>query len=204
MSAARVIRFVVGVLIAAILLGIFLPILGVPSSRFLPPAHVWDVAKGYTKGEVIDKFYAVTNNPFNVGGQLYYVDYAFYGKASTPNPQTTSSHPQIYRGEVKVDKNEYDAVQIPKEDTAAGNAKGSQKVAVVPGQYVRVKYEVTNPEINGTQALSVNGNWVAWGGRSVMGAASMLSGWLVWVVVALALGYGIMVVLERFGGRENI
>ncbi len=204
MSAARVIRYVVGVIVAAILLAIALPLMGVPSSRFLPPAHVWDVAKGYARGEITDKFYSVTGNPFNVGGQLYFVDYSFYGKAPQTNGQAPAKQTQLFYGKVKVDKNEYDAVQLPKGNTTADKAYPNQKIPVVTGQYVRVKYEVTAPEINGTQALSVNGNWVAWGGRSVAGAANLWSGWLVWVVVALALGYGLMLLLERFGGRENI
>jgi len=203
-SAARVIRYIVGVIVAAILLAIALPVVGVPSSRFLPPAHVWDVAKGYAKGEVTDKFYAVTGNPFNVGGHLYYVDYGFYGKAPQSTGQAPAKHAQLYYGKVAVNKNEYDAVQLSKGNITADKAYPNQKIPVMPGQFVRVKYEPTAPEINGTQALSVNGSWVAWGGRSIAGAANLWSGWLVWVAVALALGYGLMLLLERFGGRENI
>ncbi len=204
MSAARLIRYLVGAIVAAILLAIILPFAGVPSSRFLPPPHVWDVAKGYTRGVITDKFYSETNNPFNVGAHIYHVDYAFNAKAPVGNGQTPPAKTTLYYGQVVVDKNQYDAVLLPKESTAADKAKSDEKVPVVPGQVVRVKYEVTAPEINGTQALLINGSWVAWGGRSTIGAANMLSGWLVWVVLALGLGYGIMLLLERFGGRENI
>lgn len=204
MSAARIIRYVIGVIVAAILLAIVLPVVGVPSSRFLPPAHVWDVAKGYTRGEITDKFYTTTNNPFNVGDHIYHVEYAFNGKAPQSTGQAPTNKMTLYNGQVTVNKNEYDAVLLPKGSTQADKAKSNEKIPVVPGQNVRVKYEPTAPEINGTQALLVNGSWVAWGGRSTLGAANILSGWLVWVVVALALGYGLMLVLERFGGRENI
>lgn len=204
MSVARLVRFLVGIVAAAILLAIVLPFIGVPFSRFLPPAHVWDKAQGYARGVVTDKFYSVTGNPFNVGGRLYFVDYAFYGKAAQGSAGAKSATPPTYYGQVKVSKDEYDAVLVPKDSAQTGKANASDKVAVVPGQDVRVKYEVSNPEINGTTALLENSNWVTWGGRSVTGAANNFSGWLVWVIVALALGYGIMLLLERFGGRENI
>lgn len=197
MSIARVLRFLVGTVIAAILLAIVLPFVGVPSSRFLPPAHVWTVAKAYTRGVIVDKFYSESGNPFTVGAHNYHVDYAFnaigpFGKA---RPCT---------GEVMVDKNEYDAVLLPKGDRMADSAKSGDKIPVVPGQAVRVKYDAAVPEINGVEALLVNSQWVAWGGRSIAGASNALSGWIVWSVVALALGYGIMLLLERFSGRENI
>lgn len=204
MSIARVLRFVIGAVVAAILLAIVLPFIGIPSSRFLPPAHVWDVAKGLTRGVIADKFYTETNNPFNVGAHIYHVDYAFNAKAPVSNGQAPAAKSTLYYGEVTLSKEEYDAVLLPKGSTVADKAKSGEKVPVVPSQAVRVKYETTVPEINGTQALLVNGSWVAWGGRSTLGAANMLSGWLIWVIVALALGYGIMLLLERFGGRENI
>lgn len=203
MSAARILRFLVGVLIAAVLLAIVLPVVGVPSSRFLPPAHVWNVAKGYTRGEITDKFYTESGNPFTVGAHAYHVDYAFNAKPPAGAQAGGKQAPVVY-GQVVVDKNEYDAVQMHKGDTTASNAKSNDKIPVVPGQNVRVKYEVSAPDINGVEALLVNSQWVAWGGRSTVGAAATFGGWLVWVVVALALGYGIMLVLERFGGRENI
>lgn len=203
MSIARVIRFLVGVLLAAILLAIVLPFVGVPSSRFLPPAHVWSVAKGYTRGEVTDKFYTETANPFNVGTHVFHVDYAFNAKAPQSLGQAPTAKMTLYYGQVIVTQDEFNAVQVPK-DSTSDKAKGGEKVAVAPGQSVRVKYEPSAPEVNGTQALLVSGNWLAWGGRSTTGAANILSGWLVWVLAALAGGYGIMLVLERFSGRENI
>jgi len=197
MSAARIIRFVVGALIAAVLLGIVLPVVGVPSSRFLPPAHVWNVAKGFTRGIVTDKFYTETGNPFNVGAHIYHVDYVFGVKDDAgklvPCP-----------GQVTVSKEEYEAVPTPKGDTAAASAKSGEKVPVVSGQNVRVKYEPSAPAVNGVEAILIHGQWIAWGGRGTLGAAADFSGWLVWPVAALALGYAIMLVLERFGGRENI
>ncbi len=204
MSIARVLRFLAGTLTAAILLGIVLPVVGVPSSRFLPPGHIYAVAKGYTRGEITDKFYTESGNPFTVGARSYHVDYAFNAKAPVGNGQAPTAKMTLYYGQVVVDKNEYDAVLLPKNDRTAEAAKSNEKIGVVPGQNVRVKYEVSAPDINGVEALLVNSQWVAWGGRSTLGAAGSFSGWLGWIVVALALGYGIMLILERFGGRENI
>ncbi len=202
MSITRVFRFIVGTLLAGVILGFLLPVAGVPSSRFLPPAHVWDRAQGYGRGVATGKHYDVTGNWFNIGAHLYFVSYTF--KAPPFAPKDAKPGPaQDYTGTVRVEQADYDDIVLP-EDAKRAEYKAQQTVPVVPGQYLRVKYETTDPQINGVVARYDQGRWVQWGGRSIDGDSALFSGWLGWVFLTLALGFGIMMLLERFAPQENI
>lgn len=202
MSSARIIRYLIGVVISAILLAIILPFVGVPSSQFLPPAHVWSQAQGYARGTVVDKYYDVTNDPFNVGGRLYFVDYQFKANTPVPTAQAEVGKPMAYTGTCLVDSPSFDLILKPKTDN--GTYKATDKQPVMPGQFVRVRYETTYPYINGVTALYQNGNWLPMGGRNIGAGSNNLSGWIIWILVALALGYVFMMLLEKFAARENI
>lgn len=63
---------------------------------------------------------------------------------------------------------------------------------------VHVKYEKSYPEISG-----IEDNW-ANGSRSIGAGSNILSGWILWLLATLFLGWLSMMVLERFGRQENI
>lgn len=154
-------------------------VIGIPASKFLPPPMVYNTAQGKAHGVVISKEVAPTGNPFKVGDHIYLVKYAFrapppFGRAAPKGAQT-----QRYYGEVRVaDETTYNALQ-PDD--------------VIPA----IKYEVTNPDINGIDDPN--------GGRSVGAGSNILSGWLIFLALDLALAFGIMMlVLERFGTKENL
>lgn len=195
MSVRRVVRYIFGVLIAGILLGIGLPFVGVPSSHFLPPPHVWDKAEGKARGVLTGKYYDITGNPFDVGAHLYFVNYQFMARAPLAAGAMKAGKPQTYTGTVRLrDKAVYESIGTPA-DVKAGDAPAKQVVPVnrIP---VRVRYEKTYPDISGIDE--------AWGGRSIGAGSNLLSGWLIWVFATLVLGWFMMVLLERFGAKENI
>ena len=179
MSLNRVFRYLGGLVIATILLGIGLTVAGIAPSKFLPPPIVYNTAQGKAHGVVISKEVAPTANPFKVGDHIYLVKYAFRAPPPLARGETKPGPTQRYYGEVRVpDEQTYDALQ-PDYPIAA------------------IKYETTYPDINGVDAPN--------GGRSVGPGSNILSGWIIFLVLDLALAYGIMmVVLERFGSKENI
>ena len=182
---------------------VVLPLAGTPSSHFLPPGHVWGQAKGYARGQITSRFYDVTNNPFDVGGKIYFVTYAFYAPA--PLPGGAYGKPQAYTGTARVSQGDYDAVTVT-EEAKRTTYVARQVVPVVTGQVVRVRYEITQPLINGPVALldTKTLQWTDWGGRSVDGPSGDWGGWIGYSVLAVFLGFGIMLILERFSARENI
>lgn len=183
MSINRVFRYLAGLIIASILLGIGLPLAGIAPSKFLPPNLVYGGAQGKSYGRVTGKEVAPSANPFNVGDHVWLVSYQF--PAHTP-PARGDAKPgpvQVYHGSARVDEQTYNAVQT-----------GS----LVP----KIKYEITNPDINGIDVPSVQ---TFSNGRSVGAGSNILSGWLLFVLLDFVLAYLVMMlVLERFGTKENI
>ena len=196
MSIRRIFLFLVGALVAGALLMFLLPLAGVPSSHFLPPSRVYMTAQGAAKGNVVSKYYKETSNPFHVGDHLYYVNYEFRAHTPPPRGLTTPGPVQTYTGTISVDKGVYDEFSIPQSE--ANTVFKGGEVITLPPSPVHVKYEKTDPEING-----ITDNWGD-GGRSIMGASALLSGWLIWLIVALFVGYLFMMLFERFGKQENI
>ena len=183
MSINRVVRYLAGLIIASILLGIGLPLGGIAPSKFLPPPIVYSNAQGKSYGRVTGKVVAPTANPFIVGDHIWLVDYQF--PARTP-PVRGASAPgpiQVYHGSARVGEQTYNSVQT-----------GS----LIP----KIKYETTNPDING---IDIPSGATFSAGRSVGAGSNILSGWLLFALLDLVLAYGIMIViLERFGTKENI
>ena len=185
MSLARVLRYVAGLLIASVLLFFILPIAGIPPSKFLPPPLAYAKADGLTPGRVTKKEVQPTGNPFKVGDHIYLVDYQF----SAPDPLT--------RGETKPGPKQLHAGQIRVDGSVWGDADNPGKSGIQPGQLVRVRYDKTYPDISGIDRPDL--------GRGCGPGSNILSGWILFLVLDLGLGYLLMMlVLERFGAKENI
>lgn len=195
MSATRVIRYVLGVICGALTLAFVLPFVGIPSSHFLPPSHVWQKAQGVARGFLTSKYYDVTQNPFHVGDRQYFVNYEFYAPAPLPGGLPGTGKPVPYYGTVRLhDEGVYKHVAIV-HGTDLDDVKAKVKVPTYPIP-IRVRYEKTYPDINGIDA--------PWGGRSIGAGSNTLSGWLLWVLAAFVVGYFYMLLFERFGAKENI
>ncbi len=185
MSLNRILRYLGGLVIATILLAIVLPLAGVPSSKFLPPGVAYDKATGGAVGVITQKIVQPTGNPFKVGDHVYLLNYKF--KASDPplRGQTQPAPKEVHQAQIRVD------------DTVWGDTDHPEKSGIQPGQLVHVKYEKTYPDINGIDRPDL--------GRGCGPGSNILSGWIVFLVLDLALGYLLMMlVLERFGAKENI
>lgn len=178
MSVNRVLRYLGGLVIATILLVIILPLAGIISAKFLPPSIPYASADGKAVGRVTAKEVSATANPFKVGDHVYLFKYEFYALTPPPRGVTTPGPKQIYLGQARV----------PDEGTY-GQIKVGQ---VIP----RVLYVKSYPDINGIPEL---------GGRGIGAASNILSGWILFLLLDLALGYGFMVlIMERFGRQEDL
>lgn len=176
MSLNRLARFVVGTLAAAILLSLILPFFGIGKAKFLPPPRVYATAEKITRGVVTGRQNPPSGNPFKVGFHNYFLLYRFSASAPPARGSLSPGPAQTYTGSVRVSQNVYNGVK--------------------DGQRVRVRYEKAYPDINGIDA--------PWGGRSVGPGSAFLSGWLLWVGLALIMGYGVMLIIEHFTAKENI
>lgn len=198
MSTARIVRYILGVILAAIVLAIALPFFGVPASHYLPPAWVYQRAQGVTRGYIRSKYYDITNNPFNVGGQQYFVNYQFRAKSPGPKGEPDAGPPQVYSGVIHLsdaNKSIYDNLPLTIDKNTADKALPKAVLPTYPIP-VRVRYEKTYPAINGIEA--------PWGGRNIGAGSNSLSGWIIWSIVTLILGYLFMMLFERFSNTENL
>ncbi len=196
MSIRRILLLLMGVLVGGALLMFLLPIFGIPASHYLPPNRVYVTAQGEARGAIVSKYYSETGNPFHVGDDLYFLNYQFRAHTPPPRGVAVPGPVQTYTGTVRVDKNTYDGLPIPASEK---NTKftGGQVIQLAPYP-VHIKYEKTYPEING-----ISDNWAA-GSRNIGAGSALLSGWILWAIVALFLGYLLMMLFERFGKQENI
>ena len=196
MSIQRVVRFILGVLVAGVLLMFLLPLVGVPSSHFLPPSRVFVAAQGMAKGNIVGKYYSDTGNPFHVGDQLYFLNYEFQAHTPPPHGVTTPGPLQTYTGTIRTDKATYDELPIPAD--AKNTTFASGQVITLAPYPVKIRYEKTYPEING-----ISDPW-ANGARNIGAGSALVSGWIIWLLVMLFVGYLFMMVFERFGKQENL
>lgn len=195
MSVTRVIRYILGVICGALTLVFVLPFLGIPRSHFLPPNHVWQKADKVTRGVATGKYYDVTQNPFHVGDQQFFLNYQFYAPAPIAGSTITYGKPQLYKGTIRLpNKSDYSPIATPR-GVNADTFKAKVVVPIIPFP-VRVRYEKTYPDINGIVAV--------WGGRNIGAGSNILSGWLLWVLAAFVVGYFYMLLFERFSAKENI
>ncbi len=183
MSLARVLRFLAGFLIASVLLFIVLPLVGIPPSKFLPPNLAYTKADGLAPGRVTKKEVQPTGNPFKVGDHIYLVDYEFFALGPLTRGETKPGPKQLCTGQTRVDEAYW------------GDADHPKKTGIQPGQVIRIRYDKTYPDINGIDSV----------GRGCGPGSNILSGWILFLVLDLVLGYLLMIlVLERFGTKENI
>ena len=176
MTVKSVLRFLIGYLLASLLMAVLLPAIGVPRAELLPPAIVYSNASGVGKGVIVSKQKDFTANPFHTGDAVYLVRYAFrtnapkiLGNSNVPGQSTR------YYGLLNVDAPIYDSMK-------------EQDI-------VSVKFEPTYPDINGLTSPDL--------GRSGGPGSAAFSGWLLWIVVAVVLAYLIAPLLERFMLRES-
>ncbi len=185
MSLNRVFRYLGGLVIATILLVVILPLAGIPSSKFLPPNAAYAKATGSAWGRVTKKEVQPTGNPFKVGDHVFLLDYEF----KAPDAPA--------RGQVKPGPTLLRTAQIRVENSIWGDFDHPKKSGVQPGQLVHVKYETTYPDINGIDRPDL--------GRGCGPGSNILSGWILFLLLDLVLGYLFMIlVMERFGSKENI
>ena len=197
MSFQGILRFFGGVILAGILLALILPFVGVPSSHYLPPAWVYNRATGVTRGYVNGKYYVDSSNPFKIGSINYYLNYTF--KAPAPGPAGAPGPKQIYTGTIRVDQALYD--QTGQAQEQGGTKPAAHQVIPEPDYAVHVKYETTYPDISG-----LTDSWALTyeNGRSIGPGSNTLSGWIIWIFVAIFLGYFMAMLLGRFMAREEI
>jgi hypothetical protein len=178
MSLYRLLRYLAGTVIAGVLIWFIAPYAGIPHSHMVPPSWIYAKAAGQSNGAITKKYYLVTNNPFNVGAHMWFVDYQFQADPPNAPPHTPK---QTYTGEVRVEQADYDKA----------HTEGA----------VNVKYEETYPWINGLMDQSSLGTPL---GQSIGEGSNILSGWLIWVAATLLLGYFVMLILEQFGPKEDM
>ncbi|MBC8101571.1 MAG: hypothetical protein H7Z41_03155 [Cytophagales bacterium] len=175
MTAKSILRFVIGYVIAAVLMGLALPIIGIPRAQLLPPALVYTNARGKGSGIITGKRKEPTSNPFKVGESVYLVEYAFRAKAPDLLGAKGAGTNQRYTGTINVGQEEYARVE--------------------PKGIVPIRYEPTYPVISGINLPAF--------GRSGAQGSGLFSGWMLWLIPAVVLGYCIAPLLERILLREN-
>jgi hypothetical protein len=174
-TAKSILRFLIGYVIASILMGLLLPKVGIPRAQLLPPALVYANATGKGSGVVTKKHWRPTANPFHVGDKVYLVSYAFKAKAPVLLGTTGGGKIERYTGTVKVEQEVHDRMQI--------------------GDVVQIKYDPTYPVISGINQPGF--------GRSGAQGSGLFSAWWLWMFLALLIGYLIAPFLERFMLRES-
>ena len=196
MSARRVLLFLLGTLITGAVLMLLLPFLGISSSHFLPPSRVYAGAQGEAKGAIVSKYYDETGNPFHVGDHLYFLNYQFHAHTPPARGTAVPGPVQEYGGTIRVEKDTYDTLPVlPADKDTVFAAKQVIQLKHYP---VHIRYEKTYPEING-----ISDDW-AHGSRNIGPGSALWSGWIIWLLAALLLGWLTMMILERFGRQENI
>lgn len=200
MSLSRILRFILGVIIAAVLMGIILPFAGIPSSHFLPPSYVYQKAQGVTRGYVTGKYYEVTANPFHVGKKNYFLNYSFRAHTPPPRGVTQPGPVQTYNATARISRSLYHQYK-GQQDLNNGTGPNPKQVVPLRPYPLRIKYEPSYPDING-----IDETWAATHqmGRNIGPGSNTFSGWIIYVVAAIILGYLLAMLLETFMKREDI
>ncbi|MDX1934883.1 MAG: hypothetical protein SFU56_19985 [Capsulimonadales bacterium] len=176
MTIKSIVRFVVGLFLAALLLNIALPYAGIPKAQLYPPPFVYGNATGKTRGVVTRTYKQETSDPFHVGEKLSYVEYRFrapYTPLLFGDPKSDPA--KVYTGVAQVKNEDFD--------------KFKQGVAVP------IRFETTYPVISGIDHPT--------GGMNVGKGSGILSGWIGWAIVTVVIGYFLSGTLERFMLRES-
>jgi hypothetical protein len=176
MTVKGVVRYLIALVIAVVLMNLLLPKIGVPQSQLWPPAFGYSNAKGRTQGIITKKHKEDHASPFKVGVRISMVDYKFYAPYKPllfGDPK--SSPKKEYVGWVYSEDFFYDKVR--------------------EGQVVPIKYDPEYPIISGIDMPGA--------GRNTQQGSNVLSGWIAWTFVALALGWVISPLIERVALRES-
>jgi hypothetical protein len=175
-NVRSILRLVIGIALAAILLSVALPYIGIPRSHLLPPGMVYAGARGKTQGIIVSKRTRGTPNPFRVGLVVYLLEYQFAAKTPANLGESQPGKIKRYRGVSQVEKGVWDAFS--------------------EGNPVPVRYDPTHPDICGIDLRGA--------GRSEVEGSAPVSGWLMYVVAALILGYMLTPLLERILPRGDM
>ena len=178
MTVKGILRFGIGIVLMFVVLSFALPMLGIARSQMLaPPVAYTSAATGTTQGTIIGKHHEPTSNPFHVGDEVSLVDYEFRAPALAPigfgKPAPTA--PQPYKGTVMVTPDFYEQAKI--------------------GATIPVKFDPAYPVVSGVPLPGA--------GRNGAPGAAWLSGWIIWAIVVIALGYMVAPLLERILLRES-
>jgi hypothetical protein len=178
-SSKAVLRFLIGCVIASLLLILILPAINIPKSYLLPPPIVYQNAKGTTIGFVNLKTGGANPNPFRTTEPMHYITYRF--RAVPPNTMLEKATPdeiakkKVYVGRANVTENFYQYVKI--------------------GDTIPIRYEVTRPDISG---IDKDG-----GGTNDQAGGALIGSWVLFVLGVLVLGYMMAPLLQRIMLRED-
>jgi len=175
MTTKSLLRLLIGCAIAACLIIGILPSVGLPRAQILPPPMIYGQATGKTYGYVTKKKVEDSPNPFESGVKVFRVDYRFRATVPPNLGAKKVGKQEVYTGRAYVERGLYDGLQV--------------------GAQVPVKFEKTYPVING---INVKG-----GERSTEQGSGLLSGWILYAIAIVVLGYCIAPLLERVMLREN-
>ena len=175
MSVKSILRFFIGFCIAVGIFSIAAPFAHIPRSQMFPPFFAYPSAKGRAVGVVTKRINLPTSAWFRQGDHDTFIEYAFSAKAPDMLGGPPMGKVTKYKGSVQVLQEDYDKVK--------------------DNQQLPIKYDLTNPEINGIAA--------PWGGRSTVGGSRVLSGWVLWFFGMVAVGYMLAPLIERVVLREN-
>ena len=175
MNTKALVRLLVGLVLAAIVMAILLPIIGIPRSQMLPPAMVYSGARGKASGVITKKYTHGTRNPFKVGERTYFLEYRFSAPAPKSLGVANPGQARVYTGSAPVAHSLYNQVK--------------------EGQRAPVRYETTYPAINGIAAAGA--------GRSVGAGSATMSGWLIYFFAWLVLGYVLSTVVANLMPRDD-
>jgi hypothetical protein len=180
MSSKSILRFLIGFVIAVCLMSFIVPLAGIPRAQMFPPPFVYSNAKGKATGYITKVYDVASADPFgvSVGKRDYLVDYQFRAPAWVGlNAPKGEGKNTLYKGRVGIRQDDYE--------------KAKQRV----NTQVPVKFDPTYPPINGIDLPGF--------GRSHINGASISSGWIIWFMVALLIGFMIAPLLQRIFLRED-
>jgi hypothetical protein len=175
MTTKSVLRLLIGIAIAALLIVGLLPFAGLPRAQMLPPPMIYNQATGKAIGYVHAKKQEEGSNPFKVGEPIWRIDYQFRAKTPPTLGAKDVGKNNVYKGTTYVTRSIYDAYPV--------------------GSQIKVRYETTYPVISGIDLPGA--------GRSVAPGSKMMSGWILFAIGTIVLGYCIAPLLERIMLREN-
>ena len=175
MTSKGILRFLIGCAIAALLVIGVLPAIGIPRAQILPPFAIYPQAKGKTLGYAAKVYKAAGANPFRVDEMVYYVDTRFKAKVPPMLGAKNVGKKEVYTGKVAVDKPYWDTIK-----------EGSQ---------IPIRYEVTYPDIHSIDTPLAN--------RSIGPGSKIMSGWILYMIGIVVLGYCFAPLIERVALRES-